>query len=173
MLTVPDAKQLLRPVHMPWLPTSEGAPRLPHRLLAVCDISADPGGSIEFMNECTTIDNPFLVYDAELHSEHNRWGTILEIISSKDRLCILFLLLHSFKGAGILICSIDNMPTQLPTESTDSFGDLMMPYVLNIAGSDAMKPLEENDFKPEVFAVSVLGVQNHLFFSYAKPPVAE
>ena len=42
-----------------------GAPSLPHRLLAICDISADPGGSIEFMNECTTIDEPFCIYDAD------------------------------------------------------------------------------------------------------------
>jgi hypothetical protein len=42
-----------------------GAPSLPHRLLAICDISADPGGSIEFMNECTTIDEPFCLYDAD------------------------------------------------------------------------------------------------------------
>lgn len=132
LLTVPDAKLLLRPVHMPWLPTSEGAPRLPHRLLAICDISADPGGSIEFMNECTTIDNPFSVYDAEQHTEHN-----------------------SFKGSGVLICSIDNMPTQLPTESTDFFGNLMMPYVLDIANSDATKPLQENDFKPEVYGAII------------------
>ncbi|XP_008470441.1 alpha-aminoadipic semialdehyde synthase, mitochondrial-like [Diaphorina citri] len=59
LLTLPDAKNLLRPNHMPWLPTSDGAPPLPHRLLGICDISADPGGSIEFMNECTTIDTPF------------------------------------------------------------------------------------------------------------------
>jgi hypothetical protein len=33
---------------------------------------ADPGGSIEFMNECTTIDNPFCLYDAEQHKDTNR-----------------------------------------------------------------------------------------------------
>ncbi|KOB63531.1 putative Aminoadipic semialdehyde synthase, partial [Operophtera brumata] len=32
--------------------------------------------------------------------------------------------LYSFKGPGVLVCSIDNMPTQLPRESTDFFGDL-------------------------------------------------
>ena len=88
-----------------------GAPSLPHRLLAICDISADPGGSIEFMNECTTIgktssspvlglllnqptlslDEPFCLYDAD---------------RNKDK--------KTFKGPGVLICSIDNMPTQLP-----------------------------------------------------------
>jgi alpha-aminoadipic semialdehyde synthase len=87
---------------------------LPHRLLAICDISADPGGSIEFMNECTTIDEPFCLYDAD---------------RNKDK--------KTFKGPGVLICSIDNMPTQLPRESTDFFGDLLFPYVESILKSDA------------------------------------
>lgn len=64
LMTIPDAKHLLQPTKIPWLPPSPGAPSLPHRTLAICDISADPGGSIEFMNECTTIDNPFCLYDA-------------------------------------------------------------------------------------------------------------
>ena len=42
---------------------------MPHRLLAICDISADPGGSIEFMNECTTIDEPFCLYDADRNKD--------------------------------------------------------------------------------------------------------
>lgn len=112
LLTLPDAKNLLRPNHMPWLPTSDGAPPLPHRLLGICDISADPGGSIEFMNECTTIDTPFCLYDAD---------------SNKDT--------KSFKGPGVLVCSIDNMPTQLPMEATDFFGNLVFPYALDILQS--------------------------------------
>ena len=77
-----------------------GSPALPHRLLAICDISADPGGSIEFMTECTTIDTPFSLYD----SDYNKQNT------------------QHFSGSGILVCSIDNMPTQLPLEATDAFG---------------------------------------------------
>lgn len=69
LLTLPDAKNLLRPINMPWLPTSDGAPPLPHRLLGICDISADPGGSIEFMSECTTIDTPFCLYDADSNKD--------------------------------------------------------------------------------------------------------
>lgn len=42
------------------------------RLLAICDISADTGGSIGFMNECTTIDKPFCMYDADQHIDHDR-----------------------------------------------------------------------------------------------------
>jgi alpha-aminoadipic semialdehyde synthase len=50
----------------------------------------------------------------------------------------------SFQGNGVLICSIDNMPTQLPREATDYFGDLLLPYVHNILKSDAKKPFLEN-----------------------------
>ena len=127
LLTVPDAKYLLRPAYTPWLPISVGAPALPHRMLAICDISADPGGSIEFMNECTTIDTPFCLYDAD---------------RNKDT--------KSFKGPGVLVCSIDNMPTQLPKESTDFYGNLLYPYVLDIIQSDAKIPLEEHNFSPAV-----------------------
>lgn len=69
LLTIPDAKYLLRPANTPWLPTSIGSPALPHRMLAICDISADPGGSIEFVNECTTIDTPFCLYDADRNKD--------------------------------------------------------------------------------------------------------
>ncbi|EEB10070.1 aminoadipic semialdehyde synthase, putative [Pediculus humanus corporis] len=127
LLTIPDAKTLLRPAHTPWLPSSIGAPSLPHRMLAICDISADPGGSIEFMNECTTIDTPFCLYDAD---------------RNKDT--------KSFKGPGVLVCSIDNMPTQLPRESTDFFGNLLYPYAYDIICSDAKKPLEEHSFSQAV-----------------------
>jgi len=99
-----------------------GSPNLPHRLIGICDISADPGGSIEFMNECTTIDEPFCLYDAD---------------RNKDK--------KTFKGPGVLICSIDNMPTQLPLEATDFFGNLLYPHVNNILKSDAAQPFEGHE----------------------------
>ncbi|CAG9856321.1 unnamed protein product [Phyllotreta striolata] len=127
LLTIPDAKHLLKPAHAPWLPTSYGAPSLPHRMLGICDISADPGGSIEFMNECTTIDTPFCLYDADRNKDTN-----------------------SFNGPGVLVCSIDNMPTQIPRESTDFFGDLLYPFAFDILQSNAKDPLEKHQFSPVV-----------------------
>ncbi|XP_050499676.1 alpha-aminoadipic semialdehyde synthase, mitochondrial [Diabrotica virgifera virgifera] len=127
LLTIPDAKHLLKPAHTPWLPTAHGAPALPHRMLGICDISADPGGSIEFMNECTTIDTPFCLYDADRNKDTN-----------------------SFNGPGVLVCSIDNMPTQIPRESTDFFGDLLFPFAFDILQSDAQKPLENHNFSPVI-----------------------
>jgi alpha-aminoadipic semialdehyde synthase len=127
LMTIPDAKTLLRPQVSPWLLHSLGCPKLPHRLLAICDISADPGGSIEFMKECTTINHPFQLYDAEQHVDY-----------------------ESFSGEGVLICSIDNMPAQLPREATEFFGSLLMPHVHDILKSDAREPFEKLQCSPVV-----------------------
>lgn len=121
-----DAQKLMRPPTGP-PPSAEGSPLLPHRLLAICDISADTGGSIAFMSECTTIDKPFCMYDADQHVDHD-----------------------SVEGNGILMCSIDNLPAQLPIEATEYFGDRLFPYVWEMLPSDATRPLEQEDFSPQV-----------------------
>uniref|UniRef100_A0A8B9P075 Aminoadipate-semialdehyde synthase n=1 Tax=Apteryx owenii TaxID=8824 RepID=A0A8B9P075_APTOW len=105
LLSRQDAQKLLVPVKSAAVAT-EGCPELPHKLLAICDISADTGGSIEFMTECTTIDSPFCMYDADQHIIHD-----------------------SVEGSGILMCSIDNLPAQLPIEATEYFGDMLFPYI--------------------------------------------
>uniref|UniRef100_A0AAV2KPY1 Alpha-aminoadipic semialdehyde synthase, mitochondrial n=1 Tax=Knipowitschia caucasica TaxID=637954 RepID=A0AAV2KPY1_KNICA len=121
-----DAQKLRRPPKNA-LVCNEGSPALPHRLLAICDISADTGGSIEFMTECTTIDKPFCMYDADQHIDHD-----------------------SVEGNGILMCSIDNLPAQLPIEATEYFGDRLFPYIWEMLPSDATRPLEEEEFSPQV-----------------------
>ncbi len=32
-------------------------------------------------------------------------------------------------GDGVLVCSIDNLPAQLPREATDYFGNLLLPWI--------------------------------------------
>ncbi|XP_068579293.1 alpha-aminoadipic semialdehyde synthase, mitochondrial [Cebidichthys violaceus] len=120
-----DAQKLMRPKTSPAV--TEGSPGLPHKLLAICDISADTGGSIDFMNECTTIDKPFCMYDADQHIDHD-----------------------SVEGNGILMCSIDNLPAQLPIGATEYFGDRLFPYLWEMLPSDATRPLDEEDFSPQV-----------------------
>ena len=65
-----DTKTLLSPDMSPKAPEAPGCPRLPHRLLAICDITADPGGSIEFIEECSSIESPFDLYDANHKHQH-------------------------------------------------------------------------------------------------------
>ncbi|XP_044048132.1 alpha-aminoadipic semialdehyde synthase, mitochondrial isoform X6 [Siniperca chuatsi] len=131
-----DAQKLMRPPKISRAAT-EGSPVLPHKLLAICDISADTGGSIGFMNECTTIDKPFCMYDADQHIDHDR------LLSSDIQD-------FSVEGNGILMCSIDNLPAQLPIEATEYFGDRLFPYIWEMLPSDATRPLEEEDFSPQV-----------------------
>uniref|UniRef100_A0A8C7WFE9 Aminoadipate-semialdehyde synthase n=1 Tax=Oncorhynchus mykiss TaxID=8022 RepID=A0A8C7WFE9_ONCMY len=126
-----DAQRLLTHVK-PSAAATEGWPELPHKLLAICDISADMGGSIEFMTECTSIDKPFCMYDADQHIDHD-----------------------SVEGTGILMCSIDNLPAQLPIEATEYFGDRLFPYIWEMLLSDATRPLEEEDFSPQVRDVKI------------------
>ncbi|XP_038174421.1 alpha-aminoadipic semialdehyde synthase, mitochondrial isoform X2 [Arvicola amphibius] len=126
LLTRQDAKSLLAPVKSSAAPV-EGCPELPHKLVAICDISADTGGSIDFMTECTTIERPFCMYDADQHIIHD-----------------------SVEGSGILMCSIDNLPAQLPIEATEYFGDMLYPYVEEMLLSDASQPLESQNFSPVV-----------------------
>ncbi|XP_028813260.1 alpha-aminoadipic semialdehyde synthase, mitochondrial isoform X2 [Denticeps clupeoides] len=121
-----DAQRLIRPMK-PSAATAEGSPQLPHKLLAICDISADTGGSIEFMTECTTIEKPFCMYDADQHIDHD-----------------------SVEGNGILMCSIDNLPAQMPIEATEYFGDRLLPYIWEMLPSDATRPLDKEDFSPQV-----------------------
>lgn len=45
------------------------------------------------------------------------------------------------------------MPTQLPLESTDLFGDLLLPHTADILQSDAKKPLESHKFSFPVHSV--------------------
>ncbi|XP_061178911.1 alpha-aminoadipic semialdehyde synthase, mitochondrial-like isoform X2 [Saccostrea echinata] len=138
LITIPDAKTLLKPTPAPWLPSSPGCPQLPHRLLAICDISADPGGSIEFVKECTTIDKPFCLYDAEQNMET-----------------------ESFQGNGALICSIDNMPAQIPKEATDFFGNLLLPYIPDMLKYPATLPWDEYDV-PAVVKHAVIASNRRL-----------
>ena len=141
LITLPDAKRLISPPNTPWIPVTDGSPQLPSRLIAISDISADPGGSIEFMNECTSIDEPFCLYDAE---------------NNKDK--------KTFKGPGVLICSIDNMPTQLPREATDFFGELLLPHVEDILKSSAEKEFDEAERKKmgDIVAGSVITTNGRL-----------
>uniref|UniRef100_UPI00398E3D63 alpha-aminoadipic semialdehyde synthase, mitochondrial isoform X2 n=1 Tax=Pristiophorus japonicus TaxID=55135 RepID=UPI00398E3D63 len=128
LLTRSDAQNLLASAKS-FDPASDGCPELPHRLmstfqsfLAICDISADTGGSIEFMTECTSIDMPFCMYDANQQAIHD-----------------------SLEGNGILMCSIDNLPAQLPIEATEYFGDKLCPYLWEMLASDATQPFEKQD----------------------------
>uniref|UniRef100_H2Y799 Uncharacterized protein n=1 Tax=Ciona savignyi TaxID=51511 RepID=H2Y799_CIOSA len=105
-----------------------------HQLIAIGDVSADPGGSIEFMESCTSIDAPFVVYDALSGETH-----------------------QGVKEPGILICSVDNLPAQLPRESSQFFGDQLFPYLKDIVHNNATSAYEDIKYmSPVVKNVSLV-----------------
>ena len=48
----------------------------------------------------------------------------------------LFTMVFLFRvaGDGLLFCSIDNIPAQLPREATDYFGKLLYPWIPEMVG---------------------------------------
>nr|XP_006011556.1 PREDICTED: alpha-aminoadipic semialdehyde synthase, mitochondrial isoform X1 [Latimeria chalumnae] len=142
LLNRQDAQRLLAPCK-PSPDSYEGCPLLPHKFLAICDISADTGGSIEFMTECTTIDVPFCMYDADQHIIHD-----------------------SVEGNGILMCSIDNLPAQLPIEATEYFGDRLFPYIWEMLSSNATVPFEEQEGFSSVIRDAVIASNGKLTPKY-------
>ncbi|XP_072038762.1 alpha-aminoadipic semialdehyde synthase, mitochondrial-like [Amphiura filiformis] len=125
-----DTKMLLSGDTVAKMPEMPGCPNLPHRLIAICDITADPGGSIEFITDCSSIESPFCLYDAD----HKH-----EIFKSLR-----------FSGDGVLTCSIDNMPTQLPREATDFFGGQFHSFIPELLTSDASVPFEISNFSKTI-----------------------
>ncbi|CAF3408833.1 unnamed protein product [Rotaria sp. Silwood1] len=128
LLRIADGNKLVTPPPE-WTQSDprSGCPSLPHRLLAIGDITADKGGSIELVQDTTTIDHPFLLYNPKTDTS-----------------------VESFHGPGILICSIDNMPTQLPLEATAFFGSKLLPLIPQILQLDSKKNFQSQTNVPRV-----------------------
>ena len=95
-LTKMDTKTLLSPDMSPNAPEAPGCPRLPHRLLAICDITADPGGSIEFIEECSSIESPFDLYDA--NHKHQHFMSQRSVLWAQFHFCLMQKILLSNTG---------------------------------------------------------------------------
>ena len=97
-------------------------PSLGGQLLGVGDISCDIGGGIEFLTRSTTIEAPFFTFDPV--EGIARAG----IDATND---------------GVAMMGVDILPSELPREASQYFGDLLLPYVepLSTAASlDALPP---------------------------------
>ncbi|OAJ37405.1 saccharopine dehydrogenase [Batrachochytrium dendrobatidis JEL423] len=88
------------------------------RLLTLADISCDINGPFEFMSEASTIDAPTFMYDPISKSTH-----------------------HNAEGRGIQIMSIDNLPTELPLESSEYFSKSLIPFVSELAKGNTEHPV--------------------------------
>ena len=83
------------------------------RLKVIGDISADVNGAIEFTEKMTSPDNPVFVYNPNT-------DTI------KD----------GYEGDGIVVMAVDNLPCELPRESSQSFSETLLRFIPEIMKAD-------------------------------------
>jgi alanine dehydrogenase len=77
------------------------------------DITCDPEGSIEFTHKPTTIEEPVFVYNP---------------LTEKATM--------GFDGEGILVMAVDILPSELPRDSSEAFGNALVPFIKPIADAD-------------------------------------
>nr|GMC50049.1 alpha-aminoadipic semialdehyde synthase [Ipomoea batatas] len=80
------------------------------RLVGISDISCDIEGSIEFINQTTSIDSPFFRYDPFNNTYH-----------------------HDMEGNGIICSTVDILPTEFAKEASQHFGDILSQFVRSLA----------------------------------------
>ena len=89
------------------------------RLRVIGDITCDIGGSMECTVCATSIDNPVFVYDPL--KEEIKYGVV---------------------GRGPVVMAIDNLPAEIPRESSIFFSNALKPFVAKIAQADFSKNFE-------------------------------
>ncbi|KAJ0091290.1 hypothetical protein Patl1_13709 [Pistacia atlantica] len=87
-------------------------------LVGISDITCDIGGSIEFVNQSTSIDSPFFRYDHMNNSYH-----------------------HDMEGNGVICLAVDILPTEFAKEASQHFGDILSEFIGSLASTIDIKKL--------------------------------
>jgi len=103
------------------------------KLKVIGDVTCDPEGSIEFLHKGTEIEDPVFVYDPL-----KREPTM------------------GFEGEGILVMGVDILPSELPRESSESFGAALEKFVPAIASADYTVDFEQLDLPEEIKGALIL-----------------
>jgi len=83
------------------------------KLKVIGDVTCDPDGSIEATHKGTEIEDPIFVYNPK---------TDIPTMG--------------YTGDGLLIMSVDILPSELPKNASDAFGDALLNFVEDIAKCD-------------------------------------
>ena len=96
------------------------------KLQVVGDISCDVGGAIEFTVKCTSADRPAFTY-----------------IIDENRAEM------GVKGDGPVVMAVDNLPCELPRESSTSFSETLLDFMPALAGADFTAPFSDLELPRE------------------------
>lgn len=117
----------------PRLLTAEQLKDSPTRnLAAIADISCDIGGSIQFLEKATTIDDPFVVYNPSS-------GTTTTDLNDD----------------GVLLLAVDNLPAELPREASGHFSSALVDFASVLSTCAADQPFDECALPDELRAACI------------------
>lgn len=97
------------------------------RLRVIADISCDIGGSIEFTVKSTMPDDPAFTY-----------------LPATDAIEM------GVTGQGPVVVAVDNLPAELPRESSVAFSESLQPFVPAIVRADRSVPFARYKVPPEI-----------------------
>jgi alpha-aminoadipic semialdehyde synthase len=103
------------------------------KLQVIGDISVDINGAIEFTEKSTTPDNPVFVYNP-----------------IRDDV------IEGFSGNGIVVMAVDNLPCELPKESSQAFSDSLLPFISYIIKADYSVNFEQLELPHEIKKAMIL-----------------
>jgi len=103
------------------------------RLKVLGDISCDVEGSVEFLLKTTYTDNPIYVYDPAT-------GKAIDGVA----------------GRGPVVLAVDNLPCELPRDSSKHFSQSLKPFVQAIAAADYSVSFEELDLPAPIKKATIL-----------------
>jgi len=83
------------------------------RLRVIGDISVDINGAIEFTEKTTAPDAPVFVYNP-----------IIDTVTD------------GYEGDGVIVMAVDNLPCELPKESSESFSQTLLRFIPGIMNAD-------------------------------------
>jgi len=96
-------------------------------LMVVGDITCDINGAVQFNTGSTLSPDPVYIHD----------------INTGERMM-------GFKGDGPLVMAVDNLPTELPREASEAFGEALIPFVPALGACDYSEPFESLNLPSEV-----------------------
>ena len=101
-------------------------PGLP-RLRVIGDVTSDILGSVECNVQATGSEDPVYVWDPVTDKAVPGWT-----------------------GRGPIVLAVDNLPCELPIESTSSFGAALLPFLATLLRADWTRPFDELDLPREL-----------------------
>jgi alpha-aminoadipic semialdehyde synthase len=103
------------------------------KLQVIGDISVDINGAIEFTEKTTTPDNPVFVYNPTTDSITN-----------------------DIEDEGVVVMAVDNLPCELPRESSQEFSHALRSFVPAIAQADYTVEFSELKLPPKIKKAVIL-----------------